>query len=195
LDWYQLNWQPHIGDPHFMGWFTVFAYVCCGLLSFVLFRNTPQYFSDHIGRQRSFWGLMCVAMALLAINKQLDLQSLLTEIGRLLSKEQGWYNNRRVVQQAFIMGVAIAAVAIVSALAFYYRQIVKANAIALVGTGFVVSFVVIRAASFHHVDHLLGKSIAGFRLNWLFELTGLTLIAANALLLKRKPQVPMMNQQ
>jgi hypothetical protein len=41
-----------------------------------------------------------------------------------------------------------------------------------------VSFVLIRAASFHHVDLLLRAGPV--RLNWVFELTGIGLIALAA---------------
>jgi hypothetical protein len=41
--------------------------------------------------------------------------------------------------------------------------------------------VVVRAASFHHVDVLLGSTAAGIKLNWLLELPGPTLVALVAL--------------
>ena len=28
------NWAPGIGDPSFMGWFTVFSYYCTALLGY-----------------------------------------------------------------------------------------------------------------------------------------------------------------
>ena len=47
------------------------------------------------------------------------------------------------------------------------------------GTGLVI-FVVIRAASFHHVDEALGYRFSGLRLNWLVEMGPLLLIIASA---------------
>jgi hypothetical protein len=38
----------------------------------------------------------------LGINKQLDLQTALTEFGRVLADNQGWYDKRQVVQVWFI---------------------------------------------------------------------------------------------
>jgi hypothetical protein len=42
----------------------------------------------------------------LTINKQLDLQSAWTEIGRLIAIGEGWYGRREVVQLYFIIVVA-----------------------------------------------------------------------------------------
>ncbi len=43
------------------------------------------------------------------MNKQLDLQSMLTAAGRCLSQLQGWYDERRVFQRDFIIGLLITA--------------------------------------------------------------------------------------
>ncbi|HEY7774309.1 MAG TPA: hypothetical protein VIC26_14090 [Marinagarivorans sp.] len=189
MDWSQLNWRAQIGDPHFMGWATVLAYAYCAWGSFRLYRNAARYFSNTQGiqfnRQRSFWGLMTIAMVLLAINKQLDLQTLLTEVGRLTSKEYDWYHNRREVQKAFIVSIAAGSLFIAMAVAYYYRQILAINKLALAGAAFVIAFVVIRAASFHRVDQLIGVDIAGLKINWILEWLGLTLIAANAHQIKK----------
>jgi hypothetical protein len=56
---------------------------------------------------------------------------------------------------------------------------------ALLGLGFVCVFVVIRAASFHHMDGLIGSSALGLRLNWVLELPGPILVAAVALRRRR----------
>ena len=45
--------------------------------------------------------------------------------------------------------------------------------IAIVGTSMVLAFVVMRAASFHHVDRLLSSALLGVRFNWVFEITGI----------------------
>jgi hypothetical protein len=51
----------------------------------------------------------------------------------------------------------------------------------LVGVFVVTSFVVIRAASFHHVDAFLHSRVADFRMNWLLELGGIGIIMVGAL--------------
>ena len=54
---------------------------------------------------------------------------------------------------------------------------VLAGVAALLGLGFVCVFVVVRAASFHHVDSLLGTWVFGVKMNWVLELPGPILVA------------------
>ena len=53
--------------------------------------------------------------------------------------------------------------------------------LAFIGLFFLLTFVVIRAASFHHFDAMLGYEILGARMNWVLELTGIYLIVVAAL--------------
>jgi hypothetical protein len=47
----------------------------------------------------------------------------------------------------------------------------------MLGTVFVFGYVAVRAASFHHVDALIGRSVLGFRWNWVFEMGGIAIVA------------------
>lgn len=49
------------------------------------------------GREQKLWLLIALMFIFLGINKQLDLQSALTEAGRILAIKQGWYAARRIV--------------------------------------------------------------------------------------------------
>ena len=48
------------------------------------------------------------------------------------------------------------------------------------GTVFLICFVAIRAASFHHIDRFIGIRLAGMRMNWILELGGIGLVAYGA---------------
>jgi hypothetical protein len=50
----------------------------------------------------------------------------------------------------------------------------------LTGTTLVIGYVLIRAPSFHHVDRLIGRTVLGFRWNWILEMgaIGLVLLAS-----------------
>ena len=52
-----------------------------------------------------FWGILTVLFVFLAINKQIDLQTWLTGIGRRLAETQGWYEKRRGMQATFVIVV------------------------------------------------------------------------------------------
>lgn len=173
------QWSPGLGDNHLMGWVTVVVYLVAAFASGLAARRLVA--SDPLTRrERRFWVLAAVVMLLLAVNKQLDLQSLLTMIARCHAQLAGWYDIRRVVQETFIYLVAAGGVIALGLLALLLRGILGRVWLALVGLGFVCVFVVIRAASFHHVDVLLGGTAGGLRLNWLLELPGPILVTAVA---------------
>ena len=176
------DWSPKIGDPTVIGWITVACYFAAGALAALVFNRK-------FGRQRMFWlGLSALLLAL-AINKQLDLQSALTAAGRCIAKVQGWYHERQSVQIKFIFSI-IGTGLIATILIFWaMRRELSDVWLALLGFIFLVGFVAIRAAGFHHVDHFIGIKIGNVHVNWAIELGGIAMISMNALyLLLRKSQ-------
>lgn len=177
------RWMPRIGDPNLTGWLTVLAYLACFVLAAQVWRSLR-------GRQgRAFWGLITALTLFLAVNKQLDLQSALTAAGRCMALAQGWYGDRRAVQVVFIMGLLIAAVIGLLIGLWTLRGQLRQNGLALIGLTIVAAFVMIRAVGFHHFDRLIGVHQLGVSMNYLFENSGLLLIAINALaILRRGPR-------
>ena len=53
-----------------------------------------------------FWRIAAILLVLSAINEPLDLQTLLTSIGRAGAHQAGWYGERRVVQYVFVLTLA-----------------------------------------------------------------------------------------
>jgi hypothetical protein len=174
------RWQPAIGDPTLMGWVTVLAYGAAALLAFKsasAVRNDPALSPIEGGLSR-FWATLALFLLLLGINKQLDLQTLFTQLARDLALAQGWYAERRRYQLIFIGAVAALGLLGTVGMAVALRRIAAHIWLALLGLGFLVSFVLIRAASFHHVDLFLRAGPV--RLPWVFELTGIGLIGLAA---------------
>ncbi len=170
------HWRPTIGDPSVMGWFTVGAYAAGAALAFWAARPHPA--NDR--RSVFFWGMVGLLMVLLAINKQLDLQTLLTEIGRQTAKHQGWMEQRRSVQFWFIVGFSTLATAGFLGFAFFMRNWFRRFMPAFIGLFILLSFIIIRAASFHHVDQFLDVRILHVRMNWILELSGIFIVMAAA---------------
>jgi len=169
-------WSPQIGDPTLIGWATVVSYAIATALALGV------VITNH-GRGRLFWVVVTGVLFLLAINKQLDLQSALTAAARCLAQAQGWYEDRRSVQIAFILFVAIAALVLGLTLAWTMRRQLPQIWLALLGLCLLLGFVAIRAAGFHHMDRLIAFEVGGIRVNWLLELGGIALIAINALII------------
>lgn len=158
------------------GWITVLLYVIAAWATWRLLRDWKQP-RIHGGRhERWFWRLLFVGLILLAINKQLDLQSAFTELGRMAANRGGWYADRRQVQMAFIAGIAILGLTLFVATLYLTWGAPAATQWALLGATGLVMFVLVRAASFHHVDTMLGSELSGVRVNWLLEMGGLMVI-------------------
>ena len=178
------SWSPGIGDPTFMGWFTVFAYAASAWLCFRA-RSKLLVTARHPGatvarNALKVWTILFWLLVALGINKQLDLQSAFTEIARQIALSGGWYEKRRLMQFVFV--VLIAGAGILGSFTVY-KVALRAGRYAQLGVaGFVLlmSFVVIRAASFHYIDRLIDLRPLGIRVNWVLELGGISIIAAAA---------------
>lgn len=190
-----LSWRPGIGDPSLMGWFTVFAYFYTAHKARLVYKAfqvnaIPKLTEAKAGLSKDalLWLMLAAALLLLAINKQLDLQSLFTDVGRSLARQDGWYTERKHVQWVFIRSIALVGFVLALGMVYYFRQNLEKNYVAIAGFSFLVLFVVMRAASFHNFDDLIDYRILGIRMNWVLELGGIGLIAYNAgKLLKVKP--------
>jgi len=182
------RWHPGIGDPSVIGWVTVVAYFIAALLCF-------RALLLHLDRARTapnprderllalFWGLLLCAMLVFGVNKQLDLQTWFTEVARDLAKRDGWYEVRRRYQVVFIMVIGLVGFTSTVAVALLLRHVLHRVLGAVIGLGALATFVVVRAASFHHIDLLLGRGPV--RLNWVLELGGITCVAVSAWRQKR----------
>ena len=177
------RWSPGIGDATLRGWLTVGAYfLAAGLAAHAALATARLERSSlpslHRRRLVAFWWITTVALVLLGLNKQLDLQSWFTQAMRDLAKDQGWYEARRQYQVGFILALgAIGALGTVT-MAILLRHVLPRIGVALLGLSVLVTFVVARAASFHHLDALLHAG--PFALNWWAEFGGIALIAVNA---------------
>ncbi len=198
-------WSPGIGDPNAMGWITVVAYLWAAWLCFAVHRAWlasagPAVKGRTFGpvalallgqrrrlaalpgavRMSALWKALAVGLLLLGINKQLDLQTALTEFGRILAAKQGWYERRQQVQIDFIIGVVLVGIWLIWSVLLLAGRNLPRLGLALVGIVFLCCFVAIRASSFHHVDRLLGANLDGLKINWIMELGGITLVGVGA---------------
>jgi hypothetical protein len=122
----------------------------------------------------------------LGINKQLDLQTLLGDVGRRTARAQGWYAERRVYQALFIAGVTAVGLMALGVFSWLGRREWRRNFVALLGTVFLYVFVLVRASSIHHVDAMLGWTWRGWTWNWILELGGIVVVALGAWLGRRR---------
>jgi drug/metabolite transporter (DMT)-like permease len=173
------GWEPGIGDPTLYGWVTVAAYAFAALCCWRASRRGPM-------RERRFWLLLSGIMGFLCLNKQLDLQTLFTDIGRFEAKAHGWYAQRHEYQVGFIL--AVAGVSFIVILTMLRRAARASGPVrgAAAGLGLLLLFVLIRASSFHKVDWLINQRLGDLRANHLLELGGIAIVTVFALAAARR---------
>ena len=134
------NWSPKIGDPTIGGWVTVMLYLLAAGSCWISARELAL--EDIASNERRAWWAISALFLALGINKQLDLQSALTEAGRVLAHYQGWFEQRQLVQLAFIVLVAIICLIAAITLLLWTRSAPTPTRLALIGTTMVLGFVV-----------------------------------------------------
>ena len=191
------RWHPGIGDPTVMGWVTVACYAAVTFLAFWAWlsrraasdRGQGSTVENHNQRMMArFWFFCTVLLALLGVNKQLDLQSWFTQVLRDISVRGNWYDERRKYQVEFVIAMFVVGVSGTLLIAYWLRHIFRRAAVAIAGIGMLVCFVVIRAASYHYVDRLL--QLGTIRLNWVLEIGGIALIAVGIASSERQERRP-----
>jgi hypothetical protein len=163
------GWTPTIGDPTIYGWLTVAAYAVGAFVCWRAAASAPA-------PERRFWIVLTAVMAFLCINKQLDLQTLFTDAGRVEAKLHGWYARRREYQVGFIEGLAVAFAIVIAIGLFRARSARTPVRGALLGLALLLFFVMVRASSFHRMDWLISREFAGVRANHLMELGGIAIV-------------------
>jgi hypothetical protein len=184
-----LEWKLGFGDNDVMGWAITIGYFVAALLCFAVGRDARRQGGEEVRleevrRERSyiFWYVVAGLLVVLGVNKQLELQILLTQVGRELAEAQGWYDGRRVAQGRFLRGLVAAGGTALVYLGWVIRRDFLRQVGALAGVVALVCFVIIRAASIEHVDQWLGSGVAGgVQVHFVLEFGGIVIIALTAL--------------
>lgn len=174
---HRIRWRLGFNDPTIAGWLAVAGYALTAVLAW---RAGARARRAGLAFDRRFWWLACAALVLLGANKQLDLQVLVTDIGRWWAVESGWYRERRTFQKAFMLAGAAAAALALAGGFLATRGRAGAIRLALLGLAIAGGYILIRAASFHHTDVLMRTDTLGGRWSWFMELAGIAITAIAA---------------
>ena len=165
---------PTMTDPATRAWIILAAYGCCALLALAAGRSAAST------RDRRFWYSTAAVLLLLGLNKQLDMQTMLTDVARSVAKEGGWYDSGESCRARFLLVLGLGAAAAAAMLTLWLRSASRAVKIATTGLLLLMGFVLLRAASFHHIDAWVTVDLGGLRSGWWLELAGIALIGASA---------------
>lgn len=172
-----LGWRASLADASGSDWITVAAYVIAAVLAGLAARAAARRSEP---RERLFWALVAGLLVFLGINELFDLQTVLTLVGKQWSLEQGWYEDRRVYQFEFIVALAVLGALGGVAAVWLTRSAHRAVRWAVLGLVFIGVFILVRAASFHHVDALLGMGPSAFNWGSVQEMLGILIVGLAA---------------
>jgi hypothetical protein len=165
------RWHVGFGDPTIFGWLTVLIYLVAVARCIVKSKDSKRF-----GGNYQFWIFLAIFLFVLAINKQLDLQSWFTQIMKDSAIANGWYAYRRPMQVAFIGTIGICMMIALFSLRLYLANSWRHYKLTWVGIILLSAFILMRAASFHHFDALINYSILGFKINVMLEIGAILLI-------------------
>jgi DNA-directed RNA polymerase subunit RPC12/RpoP len=174
------RWHLGIGDPTVFGWLTVLVYLVAVKRCFTKSKESKLF-----GGNYHFWLYLAAFLLLLGINKQLDLQSWFTEVMRDRAKIYGWYQYRRPMQITFLLLIGTCMLTVLISLRLFLANSWRRYKITWVGIIFLCTFILMRAASFHHFDMFIGHQILGLTVNVLLENGALLLIILGTYLAKK----------
>jgi hypothetical protein len=169
------NWIRAIGDPTLGGWLTVTFYV---VTSFGCWRSARRVELEDKSRSSEplAWRCMAILLLVLGADKQLNVITEVTAFGRGVAHVQGWYDRRQPLQIVVIGLLAMSCALLMTVLLIWMRRAPIPTWLALTGTLSLVTFVLIRAVSYHYVDRFLGQHILGFRWNSVIEMGGIGVV-------------------
>ncbi len=137
--------------------------------------------------EQGFWLLVIFILSIFGINKQLDFQVLLVEIGRPIALKSGWYESRRIVQAVFAFVLTGIAGLFAVMMLFLIRRHWRNNILALLGLLILCFYGIMEAISQSHVGCSLELYEQwSFRLTDVIEMTGILLILANTLIRRKR---------
>ena len=179
------DWQSSIAEADFADWVTVAAYLITASISITAVKRATR---RQEFQEATFWRLTAAALMFLGVNELLDLQTLLTLAGRAHAKNYGWYGEHRSIQVIFVVALGVAFFITAAAMLWFARLMHYTLRLAIIGLTFIGVFVLFRAASFHHLDGILGLGMPEFNLGSIQEMTGILVVAGAAALYSKKTE-------
>jgi len=177
------HWKDKAGDPSVMGWLVTAVYLGTAGLCLANVRRREK--STHAVSYPWFWWFLGLTLLCLGINKQLDLQMLLADIGRTYARTMGWYRTRKPVQIRAVALAASLSLGLLGTVLFQLRRAPRSTWSALGGLLLLVGLVSVHLVSLHRQEHFLARPMLGLPLGALLEIVAALLVAISAWLFKR----------
>lgn len=181
-----MAWQLGFGDPTLAGWLITLSYLIAFGICIQVVSAHNNIFARKRSKQRLLWVIISLLMLFLALNKQLDLQTLLTDIGKSIFEKSALHEDRRKYQTLFVLSVASIFVIAIFAIFIELLTVLKKHLLAIAGLGLIALFILYRAASIHHFADFFEYEILSFQFRDFVEISGIILIILNGVFLLQK---------
>ena len=178
-------WQPGIGDNNGWGWSAVALYYVTALLAGALVWQSGRSQPQSVARQdRRFFAGLALLFLGLGLARQTGALRWLTNLGRAVAWEQGWYTHRTLPQQQIIAGIYYSAIVLLLILVWLNRRTLWRHGLLLLGVVLLLGYLGVRAVSLHSIDYMLTyRRIGGIPWGSAIELGSLLFIGTMLLLL------------
>lgn len=165
------RWHAGIGDPTIFGWVTVLVYIIAIYLC-----SKQAVISKQSTEDARFSVGLALFLLLLAINKQLDLQTWFTQMIKDNALAHGWYAHRKPVQLIFIVTLGLSFLIAITSLQLFLTNSWRRHRLAWLGICLLCTFILMRASSFHHFDIFINHQVLGLTVNEVLEVGSILLI-------------------
>jgi hypothetical protein len=169
------------GDPTPLGWATTALYFIGALRAA---GNATKVASP---ADRRIWQEMLVALIVLGINKEMDLQSTLIASARAIFKVSGPTVIRDILYAVFLITLFSISGAYILKRKLDYSRFARANKMAVLGGFFIFGYAIARAISISHLDEAIGINLDSISLLWMLEIIGLMIVFLNRVEQPEKP--------
>jgi hypothetical protein len=166
------HFNTMLHDPSVLGWLTTGMYVAAAWLCAMAAASKRSVFR--------FWIFLTIALIVLAVNKQLDLQTTLIDALRSLAERDGWYGQRRLLQATSVVicvAIAITGVWMVKRIS---GERWREHRAALAGVALLAIFLLLRVADIQRLGDMTGLPLSADGVRTAIEWLGLAAIALGA---------------
>lgn len=181
------TFAPALGDRDPLNLTLLAGYVLATVLAALILRQRP-FPAVTRRRETVLWAFGLFILAALTLNKELDLQTWLTDTGRCLARAEGWYAARRAAQIVFSAYLLSATCFLGFVALFGLRGTWARSTLPFLGLLLLFGFIGLRVVSFHHLDQVFRIEVSSVRLHRIIEAGGLILILLGEMLLLRRPR-------
>jgi len=174
------NWPFPIEQQQLFMWGGLLLYVATAYVCWRVAQGLRKFGTPRRTEARVWLTIACVFVAL-AVFRELDVQSVITEYWRSTARQQGWYSSRRNFQPIVILAIGTSFVLAAGVLMSNLEDMSPFARAALLGTLMLMAYVAVRVVSLHDVDVLAGQRVLGLRFAWIVELAAILSVLLSAL--------------